>query len=210
MMAINFNDVLAFTLIHCLAVISPGPDFAVTLQSSFSDGRKKGFTTALGITCGVVVHLVYITLGLATVITKTPWAFTTLKYLGCLYLIYIGIKNLLNKPYNPKDFDSTRKKLRRTTDWQAFYKGFLTNALNPKCIIFLLSLFSVVLERNDSSLLMFIYGFIALASTLLWFSVVVFIFSHRLIRNNFIKHIYIIERITGVFLIILSIKLAVT
>ena len=211
MSSIDYNDLFAFFLINFLAVLSPGPDFAITLRTCLSHGKKKGLLTALGITCGAMIHLMYILLGFAKFISQSSLIFLSLKYLGCLYLSYLGIKNILSTPQQHNLLTINEKNKNTVpTNWKVFNLGFLTNLLNPKCIIFFLSLFSVVLEKNDSYLLITIYSIIITITTLSWFTCVVLIFSNRFVRNKFISYLHIINKVIGLFLIIFSIKLVLT
>ena len=90
------NELLAVALITVLAVISPGPDFAMVTRNSYAFGRRSGLIAALGIACGVQVHVFYTVFGIAVIITQSPMLFMAMKWLGAGYLIYLGIKSLLN------------------------------------------------------------------------------------------------------------------
>lgn len=69
------HELLAVATITILAVISPGPDFAMITRNGYSFGRKTGLISALGIAAGVQVHVVYTVLGVAILITQSPTLF---------------------------------------------------------------------------------------------------------------------------------------
>ncbi|EBR9282212.1 LysE family translocator, partial [Salmonella enterica subsp. enterica serovar Neukoelln] len=93
----NQSEFLALALVHFFIVVSPGPDFAVTLRQSIYHGRKAGLMTALGIGAGISVHVVYTLAGVTALMQATPWLMDTAKYIGAAYLIWLGIQFLRSK-----------------------------------------------------------------------------------------------------------------
>lgn len=85
------------TLVHFLAVISPGPDFAIILRQSISFGRKTAVITSIGIGAGIAVHVVYTLLGVGLLISQSPQLFMFAKVIGTLYLTVIAIQLLQAK-----------------------------------------------------------------------------------------------------------------
>jgi hypothetical protein len=89
------NELFLVIAITLLAVISPGPDFAmVTATAMPTDGAV---VSALGIACGVQVHVFYTVFGVALIITQSPLLFWMMKLLGAAYLVYLGIKSFTNQ-----------------------------------------------------------------------------------------------------------------
>lgn len=91
-------EFIAVILITILAVVSPGADFAIVTKNSYLYGRKIGVFTSLGISLGVLVHVTYTLVAVAFVMTYTPQILNIVKYIGALYLIYIGYKTFTQKP----------------------------------------------------------------------------------------------------------------
>lgn len=85
------GEFVALALIHFLAVVAPGPDFAVTIRQSVRHGRSAGVGTALGIGAGISVHVVYTLLGVGALMHTTPWLLQVASWLGAAYLLYLGI-----------------------------------------------------------------------------------------------------------------------
>lgn len=85
--------------------------------------------------------------------------------------------------------------------------GFLTNALNPKCILFFISLFSLVIVPNTPPAILSLYGIIIFVETLAWFSFVAFCFSGKCTRERFNAIGHWIERVTGGILMGLGARL---
>ena len=90
-------EFMTISLIITLAVMSPGPDFAIVSRNALRYSQKTGLFTAMGIACGSLFHASYCILGFAIVISKSILLFNIIKYIGASYLIYIGIKGLLEK-----------------------------------------------------------------------------------------------------------------
>src|SRR3990167_6518234 len=90
-------SILSLAGLNMIALISPGPDFAVVLRNSLIYSRKTALLTALGIALGLLVHVTYTLFGLGVIIRESTWLFFGVKYLGAGYLLYIGYKGLRAK-----------------------------------------------------------------------------------------------------------------
>jgi len=198
-------SILALTGIQLVGLISPGPDFAVVVRNSLVYSRKTGLLTAVGITLGTVFHLSYILLGVGIFIENTPLLFHLFKYAGAGYLLYIGTKGILAKK---KAFDygdlHHQKDLSPTAAVRA---GTLTSALNPKAMLFFLSVLSAFLTPHEPPLILGIYGVIIVVTTLIWFALVAIGFSHHHLRLFFSETHHWVERITGSLLFLLGIRM---
>lgn len=198
-------SILTFITLQIIGLMSPGPDFAITMRNSLIYSRTIGIYTAIGIACGIMVHVSYTLLGVGLIITRTPWLFKIFQYAGAAYLFYIGFKGLQSKKHNLSTYNPAHQK--QISNFAGFYSGFFTNALNPKAMLFFLSLFTAFLSPKTPGLIMFIYAFIVFMTTLTWFVVVALCFSHQKIRLMFSSVSHWIERLTGVVLILLAVKL---
>lgn len=200
-------EFLTVAIIHLLAVISPGPDFAVTVKNSLSYGRKAGIYTGIGMGLGIGVHVLYSLVGIGFIISQSILLFSIIKYLGAGYLIYIGIKALKSKPSNVLEYEvDTNKK--DISNLKALSTGFLTNVLNPKATLFFLSLFTQVINPKTPFFIQALYGAEMMIVTAIWFSILAIFFSHKVFRSRIIKIKHHIERVLGVVLVALGIKVA--
>lgn len=198
-------SIIGFAGIYILAVISPGPDFAVVVRNSLIYSRKTGLITALGISCGAFFHLSYTLLGLGIIIAESPVIFSIIKYCGVGYLFYIGCKGLVAK--KSKAASRSFEHARDIRPLKAFMTGFLTNVLNPKYLLFYLSIFSTIVSPNDPPIVIAVYVATIFMTKILWFSFVAICLSGKKTREKFFNASYIIERVTGAALICLSIRL---
>ena len=199
-------SIVSLTVIQLLGVMSPGPDFAVVVRNSLVHNRKIGVLTAVGVSLGILVHLSYILLGLGAVISKTVWLFQLFKYLGAGYLMYLGIKGLLAKKQTT-NFEDNIQHLTQPSAFIAIRTGFLVNAMNPKAMLFFLSLISAFVTPTVPTMITIIYAAIIFTSTLIWFSFIAICFSHARLRSFFKNFQYLIERVTGGLLILLGMKI---
>ena len=188
-----------------ISIISPGPDFAIVVKNSLVYSRKTALLTAFGIALGILVHVAYILLGLGLLIAKTPWLLFGVKCLGAAYLLYIGFKGLrAKKAISPLGNVHHKHDI---SSFTAIRSGFLTNALNPKCMLFFVSLFSVVMDPNTPFTIMLIYGLIIFVETLSWFGFVAFCLSGKSTRGKFNAAGHWVQRVTGGILIALGVRL---
>jgi RhtB (resistance to homoserine/threonine) family protein len=201
---------LTIALIHFLAVISPGPDFVIITRNSLVYSRKTGIFTAAGLGCGIVLHATYSLLGIGLVISKSILLFNTIKWIGALYLIYIGWKSLTAKHQKNIEADPAARSQKDLSAWQAFRTGFLCNALNPKATLFMLALFTQVIDPLTPLAVQIGYGLYMGAATFIWFSFVASVFSFKPIKAAFARIQESVERVMGAVLIALGIKVALS
>nr|WP_243667290.1 LysE family transporter [Pseudomonas brassicae] len=189
---------LAVALITVLAVISPGADFAMVTRASYAFGRRSGLLAALGIACGVQVHVLYTVLGVAVLISQSPGLFMAMKVLGAGYLIYLGYGSLRTTTRLSLEQDGA---LARPSALSAFALGFLTNALNPKTLLFVVSAYSQVVQPGSSLGLNFAYGAFMSVAHWAWFSLVALFFSREVLRRAMLRRQRVVDRVIGVALI---------
>lgn len=206
-MNIYISQLLIVAGIHALAVISPGPDFVLISRLSLSYSRKIGFAGAIGVALGIGVHIVYSILGIGALIASSVILFNTIKILGALYLIYIGVtsfkktKDTTNRPIN------SVRLAQSMTYCEALKLGFLTNVLNPKATLFILAVFTQVITTTTPKWIQIGYGVEMIVATAVWFSVVSFFLSTDFISQKIQSAKGTIEKITGVVLVVLGIKI---
>ena len=200
------HEFIMITIVHLLAVISPGPDFAIVIRQSISFGRKTAIITSLGIAAGISVHIAYTLLGIGFIISQSPTIFMIMKLIGAAYISYISLSLLRSKPQNT---DNSNIKIDINPDHhkKAFALGFMTNVLNPKVTIFFLAIFTTVVSVDTPIAIQSIYGAWIITSTALWFIIVSFFFSHQKVRDKFVTHGYLFERLMGMVLLFFAAKI---
>jgi RhtB (resistance to homoserine/threonine) family protein len=202
-------EFLTVVLIHLLAVASPGPDFAVVLRESVTRGRRAGQLCALGVGMGIFVHVAYSLLGIGLIVSQSIILFNALKWLAAAYLLYLGIRALCSRCAASGTMVEPRS-LPPRSPRGAFIAGFITNGLNPKATLFFLSLFTAVISPNTPLLVQAGYGLYLALATGAWFCLVALLFSQRRVRDGFARMGHWFDRLMGVVLVGLGIKLAMT
>lgn len=191
------NEWIAVITITTLACISPGPDFAMVSRNGLLLSRRAGVLTAVGIGMGVLVHVCYTLLGLGLVLQQTLWLFSALKLAGAAYLVYLGVKMLRSKPAIER-LDAPPPVM---SDLAALRTGFLTNALNPKTAIFIVSLFMGVVRPDTALTVQIAYGLFIAGAHILWFSLIALCFSAGRVREKLMAARHWIDRIFGGLLV---------
>lgn len=199
--------ILTVALIHLLAVMSPGPDFIMTVRNSLAYSRRSGIYSSIGLGLGIMVHVTYCLAGIALIISRSILIFSIIKYIGAAYLLYIGFKSLRAKP-GQEDIAATPRHKADLTRLEALRTGFITNATNPKATLFFLSLFTIVIKPGTPLIVKLIMGSEMVIVTMGWFAVVTIIVSHRLVRHRIGKIQHSLERFMGGVLILFGLKVA--
>lgn len=197
---------LAVITITIFAVISPGPDFAMVSRNALSLSRRAGILTALGIGAGVLVHISYTLVGIGVLIRETPALFDVLKLVGAAYLVWLGVKMLFSRKAEGQIVGNETA----LSDLGALRIGFLTNALNPKTTIFIVSLFMQVVQVDTPLTTRIAYGLFISLAHVVWFSAVSLLFGAPPIQQRIFGARHWIDRIFGVFLVGFGIALAAT
>src|SRR5260370_41540716 len=128
----GIHDFGLFLAAGILLNLTPGPDTAYILGRSVAQGREAGIASALGICAGSIFHTCAAALGLSAILATSALAFGAIKLLGGAYLIFLGIKMILDR----RKQLSLPSSFRRRTTIAAFRQGVLTNIVNPKVALF--------------------------------------------------------------------------
>lgn len=200
------------TVIHILALISPGPDFAVTVAQSLRYGKRIGMLTATGIGCGILVHVSYSLLGLAAILKSSPQVYRWVQLAGVCYLLYFALhlwwsayqnwqhKNAQNTPQS-----ATLGSLQ--TYRSAWLTGFLTNLLNPKAGLFFITVFSTIISLHTPWWLQGIYGIWMFLLTILWFSLVAILLCTPSVQRQFLRYEDLLSFFMGAIILFFALRL---
>ncbi|GAB3625303.1 lysine transporter LysE [Pandoraea terrae] len=222
------HELLAVMMITVLAVVSPGADFAMVTRNSWLHGRRAGLWAAAGIALGVQVHVAYTLVGVGVLIKSAPWLFTGIKLVGAAYLVYIGWQTLTSRPLKVPEGtgvdggqsgpagrgDASRlcrasaDEAGRAADRAALRTGFLTNALNPKTTLFVVSTFTQVVQPGTGWSVTLGYGAFMSLAHWVWFSVVALGFSQGWMRAAMVRRQKTVQRTIGGTLMALGTVLA--
>src|SRR5689334_6167215 len=143
----GIHDFGLFLAAGILLNLTPGPDTVYILGRSIAQGRKAGIASALGISVGSIFHTCAAALGLSAILATSAIAFGTIKLFGGAYLVFLGIKMILDR----RQQLSVPSSFRRRTNMAAFRQGILTNILNPKVALFFLAFLPQFIDPSSNT-----------------------------------------------------------
>ncbi len=205
-----FFNWLLIVLLMLAAAAAPGPDFVLAVRNSLRYSRRTGVLTAIGFGLGVCVHVTYCILGIAAVISRSVMLFNLIKYLGAAYLVYIGWNALHSQGFSDTDNGEEIEKQLDISPLCALGGGFVTNILNPKATMFFFALFTQVIDPHTPISVQIFYGATMAFIVMIWFSFVATVLTHTTVRARLLGLSKWIDRICGVLMIALGLKLALT
>jgi threonine/homoserine/homoserine lactone efflux protein len=160
-----------FLVASALLTIAPGPDIVYVLTRGIAQGRRAGLAAALGFATGVIFHTALAAFGIAALIRSSEFAFTLVRYAGAAYLIYLGIRTLIND--SALQFGSSGSSIAL---WTVYKQSVIGNALNPKVTLFFLSFLPQFINVNAGPVApqMVLLGVLFMLQTALIFGAVAF------------------------------------
>lgn len=196
--------------VHVIALMSPGPDFALVVQNAGRYGRQTGITIALGLSLGILIHSILSLTGASLLIREQPTLFALLQAAGGGYLLWLGIgavKGVLKLAWSKVDNSSGSLAPNASQQHlvgnrkQALAKGFTTNILNPKALVFFLSLLSTLVPAEMS-----VTGKVTAISLLwltsfLWFALLAWLLTGQQLQQKLQQWTPVIDGICGLLFV---------
>ncbi|RNB82370.1 LysE family translocator [Brevibacillus fluminis] len=131
---ITFQTLLAFVLIVLSLFVIPGPAVLLTVTRSLHSGRKAGILAGLGIATGDLIHTLFAAVGLSAILMTSALAFNIVKFAGAAYLLYLGIRAIMERPADPQ-----MPTVQKLTPLGTYSQAILVEVLNPKTALFFLA-----------------------------------------------------------------------
>lgn len=128
---INLDLLPPFIGLVVMVMLTPGPDMVFIVSTSMASGCRGGVYSVLGVASGAMMHTIFVAFGLAAILQASQTAFLVIKVAGAGYLFYLGVKAILSKT---GPLECTGQATR--TNFEIYKRGFLTNLMNPKALIF--------------------------------------------------------------------------
>ncbi|MDR1013975.1 MAG: LysE family translocator [Coriobacteriales bacterium] len=203
----------AFVVAAIVLNLTPGIDTLFILGKSVTGGPRIGVASALGVSCGLVVHTLLVAFGLSLILVGSPWLFWATKVLGACYLAVMGIRALLShEPFmlRPEERPPLRPPSRA---WPVFVQGMITNVTNPKIALFFLAFLPQFVDPGAASapVPFLLLGFTFLCTSTLWCLVLALTAGQakRLLEHR-PRLSVIANRVAGVLYLALGISIFVT
>lgn len=198
----------AVAIAHFLALLSPGPDFVLVVKSAVRNRSKGAFGVALGIATANAVYIGLCLVGVGSILAASVPVMIGLKIIGGLFLIYLAMQALRARKASYQQIaveDSAAANSPNSFGYE-FFTGFMSGILNPKNLLFYLSLFTVVLTGEVSMTFKFALGIWMTSIVFLWDSAIILLLSTEKVRNRFTKVAYYIDKMTGAILGLIGIS----
>jgi RhtB (resistance to homoserine/threonine) family protein len=199
------NILLAIAAAQLLAVMSPGPSFLVTARTAVARSRAEGVKVALGLAAGTVIWAGAALFGLNALFHAVPPLFIAMKVLGALFLIWIAWQ-IFRHAKEPLQLDVRSS----VGQGSSFKRGLWVQLSNPKVMVFFGSIFIAMLPASPPLWMLLTLLAIVTFNEFWWYSVVSLFFGSGPIREMYLKAKAWIDRITGLFLGALGIRLLTT
>ena len=148
----TFETWIVFVMTVLVLMITPGPSQLLMLSNSARHGFVRSMATAAGDLAANVLQMLVAAVGLAAVLTASTHALTVIKWLGVLYLLWLGIRMI--RQSGSVTCRSTDSGLRESAV-NLWLQGFLTSAANPKAVVFFAALFPQFIDAHASFWLQF-------------------------------------------------------
>jgi RhtB (resistance to homoserine/threonine) family protein len=199
-----------FVGVAAIVIVIPGPDTAVVTKNVLVHGRRVALGTSVGVAAGLSVWTLAAAVGVASVVRASAPAFTTLKLIGALYLIWLGLQALraAGRQTAPGTRSAAADK-QAMTALGGFRQGFLSDLANPKIGVFFTSLLPQFVDPGQSVLLPFlVLGAVFVLMTVVWLSAYSLIAARAAEKLQRPRVKAAMDRITGVVLIAVGLRLA--
>lgn len=192
---------LSLVAICCLGAISPGPSLAVVLQHTLSNSRAHGVIAGVSHALGVALWALLTVWGLALVVANSPTLSKVIMYSGAAYLAWMGVKAL--RSTQGAQLKVEKKQAALST---AARDGMMISLLNPKLALFFIALFSQFVSTQMGIAEKAIMISTAAVIDGLWYCLVAIILSQAQVINRLQQHSVLIDRISGLILVGLALR----
>ncbi len=192
-----------------LGAMSPGPSFVLVSRLAVTGSRLSGIGAALGMGAGGAIFASLALFGLIALLQQVEWLFLTLKIVGGVYLVYLGIRiwRSATEPLELTGNGSGSASRSSVSMTKSFWLGLTTQIANPKTAIVYASIFAALLPADpDTALLILLPPAIFLVEAG-WYTIVAVIFSAPVPQRAYIRSKGIFDRIAGAVLGGLGIRL---
>ena len=203
----DFQHFILFALAALMLNITPGNDMIFVISRSLT-GTRAGIFAALGIGLGCFLHIFASVVGLSVIIRQSEILFNIIRYAGAAYLIYIGIKSIMEKP---STMIFSQNENDKNTNLKILRQGAITNMLNPKVSLFFLAFLPQFIDNNADNVttqILFLGLWFNFSGTLV--NVLIALLFSKVVAklSNFQRFWKIQNKVSGVILVLLGLQIA--
>lgn len=193
---------LQLSIMHILMAMIPGPNTVVVTYFSARTSRQAGLKAVAGIVLGSAIWVILSMLGVGILLLEAGTLYNALRFLGAVYLIYVGVKMLIS------GIQPSAEQRPAQASGSPMLAGLLTTLSNPKSAVFWTSVFVVVVPAHAPP---WFYGAVVLlivVQSALWYAIVALALSTAFARRHYMRFVRWLDRIAGIVMIGLGLKLA--
>lgn len=202
----TFSVWLSLFTVCLLGAMSPGPSLAMVAKHSLAGGRANGLATAWAHALGIGFYAFITITGLSVLLVQAPAVFKGITLLGALYLAYLGWNSLRSKGGVVEKLEKGEQASLK----QAAKEGLMISLLSPKIMVFFTALFSQFVAMADSLSNQVVIVTTPLIVDGLWYSLITLLLSSPLFIEKIRAKALLIDRLTGIVLIGLAVRVLVT
>ncbi|WP_061018988.1 LysE family translocator [Vibrio splendidus] len=203
----SWDSIWLFIVIVFFIAIIPGPNALLVLSTALTQRKLFAFVNVLGVSCGFFFHAFISANGISLLLSNTPMAFEGLKWAGVLYLVWLGY-NHFRAALRAQEGVLSVVSASGSKLYNQFFKGLLTNLLNPKIVLFYLSIFPQFVSKDAIVTDSLMLGGIQASVVSMWFLVVILMadtFKRLLVQKRTSQMMNIV---CGILFVGFSIQLA--
>ncbi|WP_076415450.1 LysE family translocator [Shewanella sp. UCD-KL12] len=213
----ELNLLLSLAIIHLVALASPGPDFALVVKMASQESRATAIASAVGISVAILLHSLLSLTGVSLVIKSSAILFMSVQLIGATYLGWMGLGAIRSAIAHFKEVWSKTSSTQRLdgeaneplcnglTIKQGFMQGLYTNLLNPKAMVFFITLFSALITPDINLITKVSAVTIMLLLSLIWFVFIALVLSKPNIQLRVRQASPIINLVTGLLFVSVAI-----
>ena len=221
----DLSLLLTLAVIHAVALISPGPDFAIMVKIATQQRRNTALAAAAGISVAILAHTILSLTGVSLVIKSSYILYLVVQIAGASYLAWMGFSALRSgmaiwrKPLASVDDEANDNVQDTSADSvskicvipmsqrQGFLTGLYTNLLNPKALVFFLTLFSALITPDVTASTKLVSAVLLFVLSLAWFGLLAVMLSKAQVQLKLQRLTPIIDVVIGV--IFMSVAVAI-
>lgn len=184
-----------------LGAMSPGPSTVVVINNAIFKNRYHGILTSLGHGIGIGIYALFAVLGIALVIETNLFVFNSIKLLSIIFLIYLGVKSIINK----KKLDFSQKNLKEGLT--SFFQGLSISILNPKIFIWFIAIYSQFMSVDNNIIFNTILILTAGIVDAIWYISVTYLVTSNIALDYIKDKSVFLHKIVGSVFILIGIIL---
>ena len=189
-----------FAIVCIAGAMSPGPSLAIVIRNNVNFNRLAGILTSIGHGLGIGVYATLAVLGLGLILQTNQTIFMIIQIIGLVLLFLFGLMFIFQK--NKQD-----KKEEKQNQINSFLQGFTIAIINPKILIWFTAVYSQFIVIDASFYFNTILVLTASLIDAIWYIIVSILVTGYGLKNLLIEKKLMIQKTTGIILIIISLML---